>query len=122
MKVWFFIVQYGSIILGIAAFTFKSKEENLSTNYFQNCYFYCDQSTLNMVDPSGGIALCNEASLNLCINGTSLNTTVTGWNFNNLKENLWWNFTDTNTGGNVVFYKCIIPFILNKLFTTLILF
>ena len=96
---WFFIAQYGSIILGIAALTFKSEVEKLSTNYFQDCYFYCDQSTLNMFDPGGGIALCNEASLNLCLNGTSLNTTVTGWNFENLKENLWWNFTNTNTGG-----------------------
>jgi hypothetical protein len=32
------------------------------------------------------------------LNGTLYNTTVNGWNMVNLRENLWWNFTDTNTG------------------------
>jgi hypothetical protein len=73
----------------------------MSTNYFENCNYYCDTTTLNTVDPYG-TAQCTAASLNLCINGTELNTTVTGWDFNNLKENLWWNFTNTNTGGTQV--------------------
>lgn len=41
---------------------------------------------------------CTTALSNSCLNGTLYNTTVTGWDMANLRENLWWNFTDTNTG------------------------
>jgi potassium/chloride transporter 9 len=98
-NVWFFVVQFGAIIVGMLSYTFIQSETDLSTQYYADgsCEFYCDATTLNTYDENG-LHYCTTATLNSCLNGTLYNTTVTGWDVNNLKENLWWNFTDTESG------------------------
>ena len=91
-NVWFFAIQFSAIIVGMLSYTFITHETQLSTQvYADGCDFYCDATTI-------GQGACTTALSNSCLNGTLYNTTVDGWNMANLRENLWWNFTDTNTG------------------------
>ena len=102
-NVWFFVIQFSAIVLGFLSYTFITEEQQLDTQFYGNringtggCSFYCD-ATKQGAYTQGGLECVNDL-FNSCLNGTLQNTTVSGWNYDNLMENLWWNFTDTENG------------------------
>ena len=101
-NVWFFAIQFSSLVIGGLSYTFIAQETDLATNHFTECHFYCDASTSGMYSNSQQSSgrLCVPDLYNFCLNGTAVNTTVTGWRYSNLQENFWWNFTDTEAGSN----------------------
>ena len=103
-NVWFFVIQFGAIIIGIGSYVLAGPH-NLETQEYKECLFYCNSDTLNQhytgnSSATSGPIVCTKALFNMCLDGNLTYTVVTGPSAENFAENLWWNFTDTKIGAS----------------------
>ncbi len=101
-NVWFFVIQFGAILIGIGSYMWGGAHE-LETQEYKECLFYCDADTLGQSytgnsSATSGAHECTAKLFNMCLDGNLTNTVVTGLSAENFAENLWWNFTDTRIG------------------------
>ena len=81
-NVWFFVIQFGAILIGIGSYMWGGAHE-LETQEYKECLFYCDADTLGQSytgnsSATSGAHECTAKLFNMCLDGNLTNTVVTG--------------------------------------------